>query len=50
MVVGSLQTITDFVFDTQDMEGQVFRAELIIAACGDSWCSAERTAGFCIFY
>lgn len=32
------------------MEAQVFRAEPIIAACGASWCSAERTAGFCIFY
>lgn len=32
------------------MEAQVFRAEAIIAACGASCCSAERTAGFCIFY
>lgn len=32
------------------MDDQVFRAELVIEAYGASWCSAERTAGFCIFY
>lgn len=34
----------------QDMEAQDFTAELITAASGASWCSTERTGGFCIFY